>query len=118
MKEAEKKLSRLLLCSSEQHRSIDCLPSLSQSSLKDGVLKGRVVLGRQRAPQTWEHNQRPQMAPPAEGSICIGTKNRARQGRDTVQGCRARGHGDPTGRLGGVVQVQLPCREHVPPGWR
>ena len=58
MRGAKKKLSSLLLRSSEQHISVGWLPPLLPSAFKGDWLKGRAVLGWLCAPRAWERNRR------------------------------------------------------------
>lgn len=53
------------------------------------------MLGWQCAPQAWEHNQRAQMTPPSEGTVCISTKNKADRGHGAALGPGAAGLRSP-----------------------
>lgn len=83
------------------------------------------MLGWHCAPQAWEHNQRPQMTPPSEGTICISTKNKAERGRGAALGSGAAGLHSPCAALvwehgdnpqAGSAEQQESCAPQRPAG--
>lgn len=88
MRGAKKKLSKLLLCSSEQHISIGGLPSFLQPISKGILVERQCHAGVALSSPSLGTQSKPQMAPPARGLFASVQKT-------AEQGCGA----EPWGAL-------------------